>query len=138
MAVAIDLGDPDDIHPRNKQDVGLRLALSVLNRTYGQSDVAGSGPVLRNAMQQGNAICLCFDHVEQGLICRGSKLTGFATAGVDRMFRWCDGKIDGNTVVLTPTSPSQKYVRYAWADNPICNLYNTADLPAVPFEAEVG
>jgi sialate O-acetylesterase len=138
MAVAIDVGEADDIHPRNKQDVGLRLAWSVLHGEYGLKDVTPSGPRFREARREGDALRLLFDYAETGLVCRGKSLQGFAVAGSNRIFAWASARIEGATVVVSsPVVPAPELVRYAWADNPICNLYSGAGLPASPFHSEV-
>ena len=134
MAVIIDIGESTDIHPHNKQDVGLRLALNALAKTYGR-DVACSGPMLREARVEGNAIRLCFDHAE-GLTSLG-ELTGFAIAGADRQFTRADAVIDGETVVVSsPAVPAAVAVRYGWAEDPKCTLYNQAGLPMSPFRTD--
>jgi len=136
MAVAIDVGEADDIHPRNKQDVGYRLALNALAGTYGL-DVVFAGPLFRSMAVEGNAIRLHFDHVGGGLVARGDELTGFAVAGDDRGFAWADARLDGDTVVVSsPEVPTPVAVRYSWADNPVCNLYNAEGLPASPFRTD--
>jgi sialate O-acetylesterase len=137
MAVAIDIGDANDIHPRNKQDVGKRLALNALAIAYGKK-VVYSGPIYERMKREGNAIRLYFKHVDGGLTTlNGEPLKGFAIAGADRKFVWAEARIDGNTVVVSsPQVPEPVAVRYAWADNPVCNLYNRAGLPASPFRTD--
>ncbi len=137
MAVAIDIGDANDIHPRNKQDVGKRLALNALAIAYGKK-VVSSGPIYERMKREGNAIRLYFKHVDGGLTTpNGEPLKGFAIAGADRKFVWADARIEGNTVVVSsPQVPEPVAVRYAWADNPVCNLYNRAGLPASPFRTD--
>ncbi len=137
MAVAIDIGDGDDIHPRNKQDVGLRLALNALVSTYGQSGITPCGPLYASAQVEDAAVRLVFDQLGGGLIAQDGPLTGFAIAGDDRHFVWADAIIDGDTVVVSsPRVPQPRAVRYAWGDNPACNLYNRAGLPASPFRTD--
>ncbi len=137
MAVIIDIGEAKDIHPKNKQDVGRRLALWALAGTYGK-DVVYSGPICRSTEKAGNKIILHFDHVDGGLVSRdGEPLEGFAVAGADRKFVWAEAKIEGNTVVVSSEKVADPVaVRYAWADNPVCNLYNKAGLPATPFRTD--
>ncbi|MGC8784903.1 MAG: sialate O-acetylesterase [Armatimonadota bacterium] len=137
MAVAIDIGDANDIHPRNKQDVGKRLALNALAIAYGKK-VVYSGPLYERMKREGNAIRLYFKHVNGGLTTpNGEPLRGFAIAGADRRFVWAEARIEGNTVVVSsPQVPEPVAVRYAWADNPVCNLYNRAGLPASPFRTD--
>lgn len=137
MAVAIDIGEADDIHPRNKQDVGKRLALNALAVAYGKK-VVYSGPIYERMKREGNAIRLYFKHADSGLVTpNGEPLKGFAIAGADRKFVWADARIEGNTVlVFSPQVSEPVAVRYAWADNPVCNLYNGAGLPASPFRTD--
>ena len=136
MAVITDIGDPVDIHPRNKQDVGLRLALNALAQTYGQP-VEYSGPMYKAMQVEGGTIRICFDHVAGGLIAKDGKLPGFAIAGEDKHFVWAEARIDGDSVVVsTPQVPAPVAVRYAWEDNPPCSLYNAAGLPASPFRTD--
>ena len=138
MAVAIDIGDASDIHPRNKQDVGRRLAASALYNTYGQKNVVPSGPLFRSTRLQDHRVCIAWDHVDGGLVCRGDKLEGFAVAGADGTFVWATAHIQGHEVVVHSDSVTDpRTVSYAWADNPRCNLYNAAGLPAAPFRAKV-
>ena len=134
MAVAIDIGEADDIHPRNKKDVGLRLALNALHGTYGHSDVIPCGPIFRSAKREGSALRLSFDHVGGGLICHGDALRGFTIAGEDGRFVWAEAKIDGEEILVSsPEIAEPRSARYGWADNPEVNLYNKAGLPASPF-----
>ncbi|HEY3333344.1 MAG TPA: sialate O-acetylesterase [Capsulimonadaceae bacterium] len=136
LAVTIDIGDEVDIHPRNKQDVGRRLAYSALNGTYGVADVVPSGPRFREATVNDATIRVAFDFAH-GLTVQGETLRGFAIAGDDGVYHWADAEIAGDTVIVSsPAVPSPTTVRYAWADNPICNLYNAAGLPAVPFRTD--
>lgn len=138
MAVAIDLGDAKDIHPKNKQDVGLRLALIARAKVYGETNLAYSGPMLVSAKAEGTTVRLEFAHTEQGLVAKGSELKGFAMAGSDGAFKWAKASIDGNTVTVSSHEvPEPRQVRYAWADNPESTLYNGAGLPCVPFAATV-
>ncbi len=136
MAVAIDIGEANDIHPRNKQEVGRRLALAALAIAYGK-DVVYSGPIFKRAELEGNKIRLYFDHVDGGLIAKGDELRGFAIAGEDRRFVWAKARIEGDTVVVWSEEVEKPVaVRYGWADNPDCNLYNKAGLPASPFRTD--
>ena len=137
QAVIIDIGEANDIHPKNKQDVGKRLALWALAKDYGK-DVVYSGPVYRSMEKKGKKIVLHFDHVGGGLVAKGGEaLKGFAIAGDDKEFVWADAKIAGDTVVVeSPTVKAPAAVRYAWADNPVCNLSNKAGLPACPFRTD--
>ncbi|MBN1559974.1 9-O-acetylesterase [candidate division KSB1 bacterium] len=136
MAVIIDIGEADNIHPGNKQQVGRRLALNALARVYGQ-DIVYSGPLYKSMRLEGDKIRLNFDHVDGGLLARGGDLTGFAIAGQDSNFVWADAVIDGETIIVSsPNVANPLAVRYAWADNPICNLYNAEGLPASPFRTD--
>jgi sialate O-acetylesterase len=137
MAVIIDIGEADNIHPKNKQDVGKRLALWALADTYGK-EMIKSGPIYRSMNVNGNSIVLEFKYVGGGLVAKdGEDLKGFAVAGADRKFVWADAKIVGNTIVVSSDQVTEPVaVRYAWADNPVCNLYNTEGLPASPFRTD--
>ena len=136
LAVAIDIGDADDIHPRNKRDVGERLSRWALNQVYGRN-VLPSGPVAEAAAVEGNTVRVTFNYVGEGLASRQGPLTGFAIAGEDQKFVWADATIERNSVVVSsPQVPAPRFVRYAWGDNPECNLYNADGLPAVPFRIE--
>jgi len=139
LAVAIDIGEADDIHPRNKQEVGRRLALAARSIAYGQ-ELPFSGPSCRSSRREGNRIRLRFDHVDGGLVAKGGgELRGFAVAGADGKFVWAEAAIDGETVVVSsPRVAEPVTVRYAWANNPVCNLHNGAGLPAVPFRTDAG
>ena len=138
MATIIDIGEAKDIHPKNKQDVGRRLALWALANTYGKKDLVYSGPMYKSMEKNGNQIVLRFDHLGAGLTAKGGKpLKGFAIAGADKKFVWADARIVGDTVVVSsPSVADPVAVRYAWADNPICNLYNRDGLPASPFRSD--
>jgi len=137
MAVSIDIGEAEDVHPRNKQDVGLRLALNALHQTYGQESVIPCGPLFKGAKWEGNRVRASFDYVGAGLQCHGETLKGFAIAGEDRKFVPAEAQIEGETVVISsPVIQEPAAVRYAWADNPVCNLYNSANLPASPFRTD--
>lgn len=137
MAVIIDIGDARDIHPRNKQDVGARLAAWALAKDYGR-DVPFSGPIYRSMKRSGKRAVLTFDHVDGGLeTSDGEPPKGFAVAGRSRKFLWAKAKIEGDTVVVWhPKIRRIHAVRYAWADNPVTNLYNGAGLPASPFRTD--
>jgi sialate O-acetylesterase len=137
MAVIIDIGDANDIHPKNKQDVGKRLALWALAKTYGKKLVY-SGPIYKSMRIEGHNIILRFDHVGGGLVAMGGEpLKGFAITGADRKFVWADARIDGQTVVASSDKvPEPVAVRYGWADNPVCNLYDKEGLPATPFRTD--
>ena len=137
LAVTIDIGEAKDIHPKDKQDVGERLALAALTVAYGQKNDS-PGPVYRSMKVEGSAIRLTFDHTDSGLLAKGGdRLMGFAIAGEDRRFVWADAVIKGKDVVVSSAEVKKPVaVRYGWADNPACNLYNRAGLPASPFRTD--
>jgi hypothetical protein len=136
MAVAVDIGEAGDIHPRNKKDVGARLARWALADTYGRS-LAKSGPLYRSASIEGGAIRVRFDHSSGLATTDGQAPRAFAVAGTDRKWRWAEARIDGDTVVVSsPDVPRPVAVRYAWADNPEATLRNGAFLPASPFRTD--
>jgi sialate O-acetylesterase len=139
MAVTIDLGEWNDIHPDNKKDVGIRLALSARKLAY-KEELVYSGPLYQSAQTGGNKIIISFNHIGGGLITNdGEELSDFAIAGADKKFVWAKAKIDGDKVnVWSDEVKEPMYVRYAWADNPVNpNLYNKEGLPASPFEAKL-
>ncbi|MEW5977837.1 MAG: sialate O-acetylesterase [Acidobacteriota bacterium] len=137
MAVIIDIGEADDIHPRNKQDVGKRLALAARGVAFGEK-IEYSGPLYRGMRIDGKQIRLYFDHAQSGLVAKdGKSLQGFAIAGSDRKFVWAEARIEGESVVVSSPKVDQPIaVRYAWADNPECNLYSKNGLPASPFRTD--
>jgi sialate O-acetylesterase len=136
IAVTIDIGEANDIHPRNKQDVGRRLALEALVKTYGKQ-LVHQGPLYKGMKVEGNAVRLEFDHVGGGLEQRGDKLAGFAIAGADGRFVHGEARIDGATVVVTGAAIDQPTaVRYGWANNPPATLFNKEGLPASPFRTD--
>lgn len=136
MAVAIDIGEADNIHPANKQEVGARLALAARHVAYGENLVY-SGPLFRKFSVEGSRVRLHFDHAGGGLVAKGDTLTGFAIAGEDRKFVWANARIDGDTVLVSsPQVAHPVAVRYGWAINPVCNLYNQEGLPASPFRTD--
>jgi sialate O-acetylesterase len=137
MAVAIDIGETMDIHPRNKRDVGYRLAQWALATTYGRPVVA-SGPLYTHMTVEQNRIRVYFRNAGGGLAAKGGELKTFAIAGAERQFRLAKAVIDGATVVVGhPDVCAPMAVRYAWADNPEgCNLYNAEGLPASPFRTD--
>jgi sialate O-acetylesterase len=136
MAVTIDIGTPDDIHPKDKQDVGRRLALAARAIAYGEK-IEYSGPLFRAARPENGAMRIWFDHAESGLVAHGGgALRGFEIAGADGHFVPAEARIDGATVVVSSRDVAKPAaVRYAWADNPDCNLFNGAGLPASPFRS---
>jgi len=136
IALAIDIGDVEDIHPKNKQDVGRRLALAAQALVY-RRKLVYSGPMYAGMTVKGSQVRLRFKHVGGGLAARGGKLRGFAIAGKDRRFVWAETRIEkGAVVVWSDEVPKPVAVRYAWADNPDANLYNKEGLPASPFRTD--
>ena len=137
MAVLIDLGEADDIHPKDKADVGDRLALAALHVAY---DNPGpfSGPIYDSMTVEDNRVRLKFKEAEEGLMIKGGgDLKGFAIAGADGKFQWANAKIDGlDVVVWNDQIQNPQAVRYAWADNPVCNLWGKNGLPASPFRTD--
>lgn len=138
MAVTVDIGDPTNIHPANKQDVGARLALAARKTAYGEHDVEDAGPMFREATAEGQSLRVLFDHTTGGLVAKGGgALTGFEVAGDDHHFMSANAKIDGNTVLISSDGIAEpKYVRYGWADAPTVNLTNGKGLPTSPFTSE--
>ena len=139
MATIIDIGEADDIHPRNKLDVGKRLALNALKVAY-EKDVVASGPTFKDMRIDGRNVIISFDHIGSGFYLKDKYgyVNGFAVAGADKKFHWANAAIYGNKIVLTCEHVDQPVaVRYGWADNPDdLNLYNLEGLPAVPFRTD--
>jgi sialate O-acetylesterase len=138
MVVAIDLGEWNDIHPDNKKDVGERLALAAEKIVYGEN-VIHSGPIYQSATITGNKITITFTNTGSGLITKDAEDPAeFAIAGDNKKFVWAKAKIDGNTVIVwNDAIPNPKYIRYAWADNPVNpNLFNKDGFPASPFRTD--
>lgn len=139
MAVTIDIGEWNDIHPLNKKDVGKRLAFAAQKIAYGDEEVVYSGPIYKSMAIEENKIILTFTNIGRGLIVKGSgELKHFAIAGSDNKFIWAKAKIEGNKVVVwNDNIPHPIAVRYAWAGNPEgANLYNKEGLPASPFRTD--
>jgi sialate O-acetylesterase len=139
MAVTSDIGESKDIHPKNKQDVGKRLALSALKTVYGQNREY-SGPVFKSMEVTGNKAVLTFDHVGGGMVSsdKYGYLKGFEVAGADQKFYWAKAEIQGDKVIVyAPEVATPVSVHYGWADdNGEVNLYNKEGLPAVPFRSD--
>ena len=147
MATAVDLGVGGNIHPPNKRDVGLRLALVAKAKVYGKKDIVWSGPTYDTMKIAGGKIRISFKNAK-GLIVRGKTSLGvtlegeptpqgFAIAGTDKKWVWASAKLDGETVVVWNDQIQKPVaVRYAWSDNPAINLYNGAGLPAMPFRTD--
>ena len=150
MAVTIDIGEGPDIHPRDKWDVGERLALAARYVAYGEK-IPYSGPIYKAMKAEGPVLRIQFDHTKGGLAIGvppehfhpgeprnpAAELQGFAIAGADHKFVWAQARIDGETVLVSSDAiPNPVAVRYAWADNPAANLVNKAGLPASPFRTD--
>jgi len=132
MAVTIDVGNPDNVHPTDKVTVGNRLALAARSIAYGEK-LEFSGPIFRQITTENGAVRVWFDHAE-GLEARNGELTGFEIAGPDNVWAPAEARIEGTTIVLTSaTVPQPVSARYGWANSPECHLYNDAGLPASPF-----
>ena len=137
MAVTIDIGNPDDVHPLDKFDVGNRLALIARATVYGEP-IEYSGPLVREITRDGNGLRVWFDHSGTGLTVKGTAPTGFEVAGSDGRFQPAEARIDGHTVTVTSKAVSTPTsVRYGWANSPECNLFNKEGLPASPFSASL-
>lgn len=137
MAVIMDIGDADDIHPKNKQDVGKRLALLALKNTYQQKTVC-RGPSLKSYKIKKGEVLLRFDGTDNQLVLNGNNSNhAFAVAGNDHKFYWADAKIHGNRMVVSsPQVKEPVAIRYAWANNPNVVLFNVEGLPAAPFRTD--
>lgn len=159
MAVLIDIGEEEDIHFRNKKDAGERLAAVALAKTYGQSNTILSAMV-QSSKIEGDKIRILFSPVDAKLTAKKlpatyqpkssfaatkplalpspeSDVQGFAICGEDGAWKWANAKIDGSTVIVSsPEVPAPKFVRYAWSDNPTCNLYNDENTPVAPFRTD--
>lgn len=136
MAVITDIGNIKDIHPTNKQEVGRRLALWALAKIHGKQ-VVYSGPLYESCVVEGNKIRIKFQHADDGLVCKGDRLTHFTIAGEDKKFVPAEAVIDGSTVVVSsPQVAKPVAVRFAWEDTAEPNLFNKAGLPASPFRTD--
>jgi sialate O-acetylesterase len=138
LAVTIDTGDPDDIHPKDKGPVGERLAKVALANHYKKEGVIASGPTFARVEQApGGALRVHFDHTDGGLVARGGTPEEFSIAGPDHKWHWATAKIDGNSVLVSsPEVPNPVAVRYAWQGTPKATLFNGAGLPAMPFRTD--
>jgi len=138
LAVAIDVGDANDIHPKDKKEVGERLALCALANHYGRQVVA-NGPSFASLEKVPGALKLHFKNTDGGLVVKGEKLGEFSVAGEDRKWFWAEAKIEGDCVVVSsPQVVEPTAARYAWQGNPVATLFNGAGLPAVPFRTDEG
>ena len=136
MAVSIDVGDPDNVHPPDKQTVGARLALAARALAYGEN-VEYSGPLFRQTSLEEGGVRVWFDHVAGGLVAKGGAVEGFEIAGDDHRFAEATARIEGPSVLVSSSQVAMpKYVRYGWQNAPTVNLFNSAGLPASPFTSE--
>ena len=139
MAVTTDIGEANDIHPRNKQDVGKRLGAIALNKVYGRSNVS-TGPGYKGMNVEGQKIRVSFTDVGSGLVVKDKYgyLKGFELAGTDQKFRYAKAWVEGNDVIVsTEEILNPVAVRFAWADNPEdANLFNKEGFPAAPFRSD--
>jgi sialate O-acetylesterase len=137
MAITLDIGELKDIHPKNKQDVGRRLALWALGKVYDKPVVATSGPLVKTVTREGSSLIVQFDHAV-GLKANGA-LNEFEVAGADGVFKSAEARIEGDKVVLTGEgSATATQVRYAWKDATSAALVNAAGIPASTFQMPVG
>jgi sialate O-acetylesterase len=150
LAVAIDVGNPADVHPKGKEPVGQRLALAARKLAYGETQLVASGPVFREAKAEGANMRVTFSETGGGLVIGqapwraegdtpwpADKLVGFTLAGEDQVWHDADARIDGDSVIVSsPAVTRPVAVRYAWANSPRCNLYNHEALPAAPFRSD--
>lgn len=136
LAVAIDTGEADNIHPIDKKPVAERLALVALATHYGKN-LPYRGPTYRAMERHCAELHVTFDHTDGGLVVRGEKLGEFSVAGADHAWHWAEAKLVGDTVIVSsPEVSAPIAVRYAWQANPLATLYNGAGLPAVPFRSD--
>jgi sialate O-acetylesterase len=137
MAVTLDIGNAENIHPANKQDVGKRLSLWALAKDYGKEDIVYSGPIYKDMVKQGSRITLYFDHIGSGLVAKNGELTGFQVAGEDSLFVDAEAYIDGNTVrVYSKQAYDPIAVRYAFKNASEASLFNKEGLPASSFRTD--
>lgn len=137
MAITIDIGEPDNIHPKNKQEVGRRLALWALDKVYGQKVPSSSGPLPAGQEIRGHEIAVSFTHADGGLTAQGGELKEFQIAGADQKWAAANARIEGDKVIVSsPEVTAPVAVRYCWAMNPQATLYNGAGLPASPFRTD--
>jgi sialate O-acetylesterase len=137
MAVTLDIGEKNNVHPPDKQTVGARLALGARALVYGEPQLEYSGPLFRTAAVEGSSMRVWFDHAKDGLAAHGAQLAGFEIAGADGKFVPATAKIDGSTVVVEAQGVSKpKAVRYAWQGWTDANLFNKENLPASTFTSE--
>ena len=136
LAVTIDTGDPDNIHPKDKQVVGERLALCALANEYGEK-IPWAGPTFASMTHLPGALKLRFNHTEGGLVVKGDRPGEFSVTGKDRQWHWAEARVEGDSVIVSsPAVPDPQAARYAWQANPAATLFNGIGLPAVPFRTD--
>lgn len=136
MAIAIDIGDPKDIHPKNKQEIGRRLSLWALHDVYGR-DIPASGPIPTETTLEGRSLAIRFKHADGGLELRGEHV-GFEVAGADGLWQPAEARVENETLTLSSPDVAQpQAARYAWSNNPTAVLFNKAGLPATPFRTSL-
>lgn len=137
MAITVDIGQSGNIHPKNKQETARRLSLWALGTVYGKKVASISGPLPTTQKFRTAEVVLSFSHTDGGLVAKDGDLRGFVIAGSDRQWLPAQAKIKGNKVLVShPAVKNPVAVRYAWQDDPDCNLYNGAGLPASPFRTD--
>ena len=137
MAITMDIGEPDDIHPGSKQEVGRRLAYWALVKTYGRACVSYCGPLYRSMKVEGEKVRVSFDHADAGLVAKGGPLTQFLIAGEDKRFFPAEAVIERDTVVVSSDRVRKPVaVRYGWTNAAMPNLFNGAGLPASSFRSD--
>jgi sialate O-acetylesterase len=136
LAVSTDTGDADNIHPKDKREVGERLALCALAKHHGER-TPYAGPTFTSVERLPGSLRLHFTHTDGGLIVKGGKLEEFSVAGEDHKWHWADARVEGDTVVVSSSAvPDPREARYAWQSNPAATLFNGAGLPAGPFRTD--
>jgi sialate O-acetylesterase len=137
MTITVDIGEASNIHPKNKQEVGHRLSLWALGTVYGQKVPTFSGPLPGGYETKGDSFIVTFRHTEGGLVAKAGALTGFEIAGEDQQWKPAQAKIEGDRVIASSAEVAKQVaLRYAWAAKQVCNLFNSAGLPASPFRTD--
>ena len=137
MVVTTDIGNPNNIHPANKQDVGDRLARWALAKDYGYSEIVYSGTIYQSMKIEDDKIRIFFDYVDGGLKTDGAELSNFKIASTDKEFQSAQAKIDGNSIIVGSDKIDQPVaVRFGWSNTAEPNLFNEAGLPAAPFRTD--
>jgi len=137
MAITVDIGDSNNVHPKNKQDVGKRLSLWALGEVYSQKVASTCGPLPRTHEVHGSELTVAFTHTDGGLVAKAGALRGFIIAGEDRQWKPAQARIKGESIIVSSSEVTKPVaVRYAWEADPKCNLLNGAGLPASPFRTD--